>query len=102
MCKENSNCDPGFAKFIEKTNECPIEHLDGGTETFGAPERHAGIIKTLDPVAQTIDIWSLGCVFSIAATWVVLGYQGIRQYNWMREKAISKIIHHMNNKVYID
>jgi hypothetical protein len=42
-------------------------------------------------VLQTIDIWSLGCVFSIAATWVVLGYQGIRQFWNVREKAIAKI-----------
>jgi hypothetical protein len=42
-------------------------------------------------VPQTIDIWSLGCVFSIAATWVVLGYQGIRQFSNVREKAIAKI-----------
>ena len=30
-------CDPGFAKFIDKTDEDPIVHLDGGTETFGNP-----------------------------------------------------------------
>jgi hypothetical protein len=42
-------------------------------------------------VPQNIDIWSLGCVFSIAATWVVLGYPGIGQFRKMREKAIEKI-----------
>jgi hypothetical protein len=36
-------------------------------------------------------MWCLGCVFSIAATWVVLGYQGIRQFSNVRKKAITKI-----------
>lgn len=43
-------------------------------------------------VEQTIDTWSLGCVFSIAATWVVLGYQGVRQYNEIREKAVQRLV----------
>jgi hypothetical protein len=43
-------------------------------------------------VSRAIDIWSLGCVFSIAATWVVFGYAGIQQFGRVREKAISKII----------
>ena len=38
---------------------------------------------------QTIDIWSLACVFSIAATWVALGYQGILQYTEFRKKAVK-------------
>jgi hypothetical protein len=58
----------------------------------GAPERHEGWRDTPSNVAQTIDTWSLGCVFSIAATWVVLGYQGICQFNEMRWKAIRKIL----------
>lgn len=38
---------------------------------------------------QTINIWSLGCEFSIAATWVALGYQGILQYTELRKKAVK-------------
>lgn len=45
----------------------------------------------MSAVLQTIDIWSLGCVFSIAATWVVFGYQGIKQFTRIREKAIETI-----------
>jgi hypothetical protein len=58
---------------------------------LGAPECYPRKGSQV-PVPRTIDIWSLGCVFSIAATWVVLGYQGIRQYNWIRKRAIKKII----------
>ena len=41
---------------------------------------------------RSIDIWSLGCVFSVAASWVVLGAQGIVQFIYVRQKAISKIL----------
>lgn len=67
-----------------------IEQLNWGRS--GAPERHPGRRESRIAVPQTIDTWSLGCVFSIAATWVVLGRQGIPQYRKMREKAIKKII----------
>ena len=58
----------------------------------GAPERHPGRRGSLNAVSQTIDTWSLGCVFSIAATWVVLGYEGIKQFRKLREHAIEKIV----------
>jgi serine/threonine protein kinase len=58
------------------------------TEPYpGAPE-----CSLPDPVSRAIDIWSLGCVFSIAATWVVFGFQGIRQFDIVREMAITKLI----------
>lgn len=36
---------------------------------------------------QTIDTWSFGCVLSVAATWVVLGYQGMLQFWTLRTVA---------------
>jgi hypothetical protein len=39
---------------------------------------------TTSEVTQTIDTWSFGCVLSVAATWVVLGFQGVRQYEKLR------------------
>ncbi|KAL8941905.1 MAG: hypothetical protein Q9216_001978 [Gyalolechia sp. 2 TL-2023] len=81
--------DPGFAKFVRKTDRDPKEFLLGGTETYGAPERHP-TRGTMSAVSQAIDIWSLGCVFSIAATWVVFGYQGIQQFRKVRQNAIEK------------
>lgn len=36
------------------------------------------------------DIWSLGCVFSIASTWVVLGNEGIAKYTAYRIKATQE------------
>jgi hypothetical protein len=39
---------------------------------------------TTSEVTQSIDTWSFGCVLSVAATWVVLGFQGVRQYEMLR------------------
>ena len=88
--------DPGFARFqrIQTTQKgrLPEECYLGGTETYGAPECHPGRHQTLVPVPQTIDIWSLACVFSVAATWVALDYQGVLQYNRVREMEIRDIV----------
>ncbi|KFY83606.1 hypothetical protein V498_07939 [Pseudogymnoascus sp. VKM F-4517 (FW-2822)] len=83
--------DLGFAKFVKKTKSDPEEFIYGGTETYGAPERrHSG--KGRIAVPQTIDTWSLGCVFSVAATWAVLGGKGIQQFTEFRQRAIRKIV----------
>ena len=104
--------DPGFAKFNRKTQvesqEVPKQILVGGTETYGkliavdgymcshesltyhqsgAPE-YPG--RSSSPVSQAIDIWSLGCVFSLAATWVTLGLRGIHQFQGMREHVLKQ------------
>jgi hypothetical protein len=44
---------------------------------------------TLSGVSQSIDTWSFGCVLSVAATWVVLGFQGVRQYEQLRQLSPS-------------
>lgn len=54
---------------------------------IGAPEHLPG---HTEKVTQAIDIWSLGCVFSIAATWVVGGYSTVRDYARVRQKAIEE------------
>ena len=40
---------------------------------------------TWSGVTQSIDAWSFGCVLSVAATWIVLGFQGLRQYERLRQ-----------------
>ncbi|OBT67421.1 hypothetical protein VE03_03009 [Pseudogymnoascus sp. 23342-1-I1] len=85
--------DPGFTTFVKKTETEPKKVVAGGTETYGAPERRYSRSDTrAGAVSQTIDTWSLGCVFSIAATWVVLGHEGIRQFAELRRRSIRKII----------
>lgn len=102
----------GFTHFVKKTDEIPMGEILGGTETYGtlvlynlvrcrcelqtnpvigAPECHPSRRRFSSMLHQTIDIWSLGCVLSIAATWVALGYQGIRQYSEFRKKALKNV-----------
>ncbi|KAF2114185.1 kinase-like domain-containing protein [Lophiotrema nucula] len=90
--------DPGFAKFQKKLEddkgEDPIPKIlaTGGTDSYSAPEYYARFRTPHAEVTQSVDIWSMGCVLSMAATWVVLGYQGIYQYNLLRQKAIQGIV----------
>lgn len=45
------------------------------------------------PVSQAIDIWSLGCVLSLAATWAILGFTGVLQFNELRKRTIHRLYH---------
>jgi hypothetical protein len=102
--------DFGFSKFKREGQEAPLEFIDGGTATwgenapvfFGKGQPHltglgppeldpARIKKTRTPVTQTIDTWSFGCVLLMTATWIVLGWPGIVQFETLRALAISKL-----------
>lgn len=84
--------DFGFSRFSEKVgrDSSPKQYIEGGTDTYGAPEfARMKLSGTRSEVTQSIDTWSFGCVLSVAATWVVLGYQGVLQYQKLREQAPS-------------
>jgi hypothetical protein len=103
--------DFGFAKFNPQGETVPRTYIEGGTETYGkmrvdmhsltykiwltyqaAPEiDHMASKGTSVAVDQTIDTWSFGCVLSITATWIVLGFQGVLQYETVRKRAIQKL-----------
>ncbi|KAI1148032.1 kinase-like domain-containing protein [Nemania diffusa] len=93
--------DFGFAKFMPGTVgsglvEEATTSLVGGTATYGAPEffqMNRGSLDERDActVTNTIDTWSFACVVSVAATWVVLGLQGIKQFQAVRIAAPKKI-----------
>ncbi|KAH0420926.1 hypothetical protein CcaCcLH18_13724 [Colletotrichum camelliae] len=51
----------------------------GCSPTYRAPEHDVG---TFD--GQKADIWSLGCVMSVAATWMALGRKGVRNFRVKR------------------
>jgi serine/threonine protein kinase len=82
--------DPGYAWFrkmeADDNGVKPLASLRGGTDTYGAPEVYRMYAH------QTVDIWSLGCVFSMAATWIVLGFPGVNQYGSLRAKGIASIL----------
>jgi serine/threonine protein kinase len=82
--------DPGYAWFrkmeADDNGVKPLASLRGGTDTYGAPEVYRMYAH------QTVNIWSLGCVFSMAATWIVLGFPGVNQYGSLRAKGIASIL----------
>lgn len=104
--------DFGFSRFapVVKGSDgtLPTEVITGFTDTYGtcyseykmtlllksisgAPEvsRMIGSDGTLSGVRQSIDTWSFGCVLSVAATWIVLGFPGVLQYQKLRTLAPS-------------
>ena len=64
--------------------------------TFCAPERWRPDYQLASghslSSARSIDIWSLGCVLSVTATWMVFGKTGIEWFDKIRRQAISRIV----------
>ncbi|KAI4172942.1 MAG: hypothetical protein LQ343_003229 [Gyalolechia ehrenbergii] len=58
-----------------------------GTRTYGAPEVHRNHRIRSDlhlDIKQGVDIWSMGCVISEIAVWLVHGYQYLLEYRRRR------------------
>ncbi|KAK5720388.1 hypothetical protein LTR17_015025 [Elasticomyces elasticus] len=65
-----------------------------GTKTCGAPEcyRPDRFSQTTRlQVPQGVDIWSLGCVWSEVAVWIVKGYSGLETYRRRRKAATDEL-----------
>lgn len=82
--------DPGFARHqlsddAEAESE-PIITLEGGTLAFSPPERRGN-----QAISRGVDIWALGCVFSLAATWMLFGSSGYHGFRNIREAAVFEI-----------
>jgi len=87
--------DFGFAKFEpNRQGRDPMTELYGVTHTYGAPECDPGRVRkqTITRHTQEIDTWSLGCVLSSIATWVVLGSFAYDQYQDVRKLAIADVV----------
>ncbi|KAF1962471.1 hypothetical protein CC80DRAFT_161626 [Byssothecium circinans] len=80
--------DFGLSKFAERKDEQPAkEIMHGGTATYLAPEVYEW--NPREAVSQSVDVWSLGCILSMAATWIIEGFHGIREFETLRKHAIS-------------
>ena len=74
-------CDFGFTRF-HKTDEA-VESHEAVTPTYRAPE--LDLASPRKPTfKQNCDIWSLGCVFSYLATWILLGPSGVSEFETRR------------------
>ncbi|KAL9092793.1 MAG: hypothetical protein Q9165_004211 [Trypethelium subeluteriae] len=81
--------DLGLSHFTTKIWNRVVDKDAKGTKTFGAPECYN--IDDFDErgprkVSQGVDVWSLGCGFSIAAEWLYHGQQGLERYERDREE----------------
>ncbi|KAL8726824.1 MAG: hypothetical protein Q9166_006440 [cf. Caloplaca sp. 2 TL-2023] len=58
----------------------------------GAPESYRGINleKSRLQVLQNVDIWSMGCIFSEVATWVIEGYPKVLEYRRRRRIEVQR------------
>ena len=62
--------------------------------SIGAPECHLKDVKTRlteEDVDPGIDIWSLGCIYSVTATWIVYGPDMVFEYANQRRKQYKLI-----------
>ncbi|KAH9240282.1 hypothetical protein K456DRAFT_1930801 [Colletotrichum gloeosporioides 23] len=82
--------DPGEASMLLKQcglSTLPRSQATRGTRTYASPEKAAhlnGLVDSESAITQRSDVWSFGCVLSIAATFVVLGAQGFLIYKELR------------------
>ncbi|KAL8714967.1 MAG: hypothetical protein Q9225_006475 [Loekoesia sp. 1 TL-2023] len=64
-----------------------------GTRTYGAPEVHRNPRRLASlhlDAKQGVDIWSMGCVLSEVAVWLVHGYQYLGKYRRRRSAEFHK------------
>lgn len=67
--------DFGLTEFQSSSMDPTGPEARGGTETYGAPELEYHSLGW--PLSSLSDIWSLGCVFSVAAAWACHGSKGV-------------------------
>ncbi|CZR62093.1 uncharacterized protein PAC_11990 [Phialocephala subalpina] len=82
--------DLGLSHFQKALNgHGPVTSNDAhGTLAYGAPECHRGDRRTQNntiKIEQSVDMWSLGCVFSEAAVWIANGYDELLKYRATRK-----------------
>ncbi|OHE90942.1 hypothetical protein CORC01_13751 [Colletotrichum orchidophilum] len=80
-----------YIKLSNADNRRQGARVTGGTRTYGAPEKAAYLDSRSmqEPsITQASDIWSLGCVFLVAAIYVALGPQAVLQYARIRRAGL--------------
>ncbi|KAM3071948.1 hypothetical protein ACMFMG_008416 [Clarireedia jacksonii] len=66
------------------------DHDSQGTRTYGAPECHRSddfLRRSALQVKPSVDIWSLGAIYSEVAVWLVRSYKAVQKYRLARRVA---------------
>ncbi|KAK8046124.1 Protein kinase-like (PK-like) [Apiospora saccharicola] len=78
----------------------------GGTKTYASPEKYKPVLGSSQGASRQgradEDIWSLGCVFSVVATWIILGADGVTQYSKVRQKARQRRVDIISDSFHDD
>ena len=84
--------DPGLARFQEaqvaQQARANSNEFQNGTFTYCAPELCQNNTTSID--LRRCDLWSFGCVLSEAATWMIQGRIGIKQYRKLRHTYLER------------
>ncbi|KAL9066101.1 MAG: hypothetical protein Q9157_007251 [Trypethelium eluteriae] len=86
--------DLGLSHFTTKISNRVVDKDAKGTKTFGAPECYSFDDfdeRSTRKISQEVDVWSLGCGFSIAAEWLYHGQHGVKRYEKDREEEQQEI-----------
>ncbi|KXH47320.1 protein kinase [Colletotrichum nymphaeae SA-01] len=77
--------DFGLSQIGRGTDPSQGDRPAGCSPTYRAPEHDVGKFD-----GQKADIWSLGCVMSVAATWMTLGRKGVKKFSANRQTKAGK------------
>ena len=73
--------------FVSYVTEAYFSIREGAPETL----RYDGIEDLPLQVGPKVDIWSLGCILSEVATWIVQGWQKVIEYRRRREEQVQEL-----------
>ncbi|OCL06940.1 hypothetical protein AOQ84DRAFT_67856, partial [Glonium stellatum] len=86
--------DLGLSHFQPQSGADAYGRDARGTRTYGAPEcyiHESDMASGPFQVTPKVDIWSLGCILSEAAIWLVHGRDGLNAYRELRRQALEEI-----------
>ncbi|KAK1475458.1 protein kinase [Colletotrichum abscissum] len=77
--------DFGLSQIGRRPDPSQGDRPAGCSPAYRAPEHDVGKFD-----GQKADIWSLGCVMSVAATWMTLGRKGVKKFSANRQTKTGK------------
>ena len=83
------------SSFLHSLTNC---NCPGAPETF----RYSDIETLPLQVGQKVDVWSLGCILSEVATWVVHDWQRVQEYRRQRQMQAEEILRYNAGEIFHD